>query len=345
MNENKDMKQNPNPRTIKELAVIAGVSSSTVSRALNNSTLISLETRTRIQDLAKKYKLQIHYGAKNLRLKETKVIGLITMKTNFIEYGKTNPFVLQMIGAMTNSLNSNDYDLLFIQVSEDDLDWPGRYYMRSRVDGFIILCNGQNKLLMNQLLEINAPFVVFGTPFYKEKYGGVMSDNAYGAKLATNHLIKNGCKKIGFIGGPDYNQEVAERFAGYKSALKKNKLKIEPKLIKFGNYTSKSGADCTNELLNTGITFDAVFINSDVMAISALSVLEEKGFSVPENIQIIGFDDIALAAYSSPSLTTVRQDINKAGMLLVDYIIKRIKDNEIIHTVLPVKLIIRESSP
>ena len=342
----KQNKHNTNeiPRTLKELADIAGVSSSTVSRALNGSTLISEQTRTKIQNLAKKYDVRIHLGAQNLRLQETKTIGLVTLKTDFIEHGKTDPFVLQMIGAMANSLNSSGYDLLFIQVTDDDLDWPRRYFLRGRVDGFILICLTHNKVIIQQLLDINVPFVVFGKTFNKEEYGGVMSDNIKGGKLAVNHLIKNGCKKIAFIGGPDDHQEVIDRLYGYKSALKNNKIRFEPELVTFGDFTSKSGADCMNILLNTGIKFDGLFVNSDVMAISALSILAEKGLSVPADCQVVGFDDIALAAYSSPSLTTIKQDINKAGKLLVDYVIKRIKDKQIISTMLPVELVVRESS-
>lgn len=337
---------NKQPKTLMELAEFVGVSLSTVSRALSNSPLISEKMRNRIQELAKKYKVRVNSAAQTLRLQQTKTIGLVTLKRDFSEDGKTDPFMLHLIGSIANSLNHYGYDLLFIQTIDNDSDWPRRYFMGSRVDGFILACTAHQESAINQLLEMEAPFVVLGKPGskHKNKYGYVISDNIKGGELAVTRLVENSCRKIAFIGGLKTNIEVKDRLRGYKSALKKNNIKYETELVTFGDYTGKSGVQCMEELLETNINIDGVFINSDVMALSAISVLSKRGLSVPEDIQIIGFDDIPLSAYSKPALTTVKQDIIKTGELLVHHIIKRIKDKKIVSTVLPVELVVRESS-
>lgn len=340
------MKENDNkkPKTLEDLAAIANVSPSTVSRAMNDSPLISEKTKKRIQDLAAQYDIRIHQGARNLRLQETKIIGLITHEKDKLDFGEADPFDLQMIGAISSKLKKNGYDLLFIQAASDDNDWPQRYYQQSRVDGFILMCFAQKKEIIDKLLKIKAPFVVFGTPFYKNRYGGVISDNTGGARLAVKHLLEQNRTHIAFIGGPAQNQEVKERLEGYKAAFREMDTKWDENLIRFGDYSSRSSEEITKDFIKSGALIDGIFAASDVMAMSAMSILEQNNIAIPQDVAVIGFDDIPLSAYSKPSLTTVKQNIGQVGSLLVEYLINYIQNGQISHTIVPVNLVTREST-
>lgn len=342
--DDKNKSGNPRPKTIDDLAKIAGVASSTVSRALNDSPLISDKTKKKIRDLALQYNIRIHQGARNLRLKQTGIIGLVTYYLETDDFGQSDPFDLQMIGAISVNLKKHGYDMLFIQAGLDDDDWPSRYYLQNRVDGFILLCFGQRKDLIDQLLKIQAPFVVFGNPLYNNRYGGVMSDNREGSRLATAHLLDSGKTDLAFIGGPAQNQEVLERLEGFKAAFEEHDIRPDERLIKYGDYSGKSSAVITEQLLDSNIAINGIVITSDVMAISAMGILQERKIKIPDDIAVTGFDGIPLTAYTSPPLTTVTQNIGLIGTLLVEHITNKINTGQISHTIVPTQLVIREST-
>jgi DNA-binding LacI/PurR family transcriptional regulator len=194
------------------------------------------------------------------------------------------------------------------------------------------------------LLETGAPFIVWGIPQPKQKYCSVTGDNLTGGRLATDHLISLGKQRIGFIGGPSYEIEVQHRLAGYEDALNDANREIDQLLIEYGDFSNTSGADAMRRLLKRVPEIDAVFVNSDLMAIAAMDAIREEGRSVPEDIAVVGYDDLSIAEHSNPPLTTVRQNIPLAGKLLAQNLIEYLQTGMVTNVSIPVELIVRKSA-
>ena len=165
-----------------------------------------------------------------------------------------------------------------------------------------------------------------------------------GGRLATEHLIDLGRQQIGFIGGPSYELEVQHRLAGYENALKESGREVNLNLIEYGDFSNTSGADAIKRLLNKSSEVDAVFVNSDLMAIAAMDTIREEGRRVPEDIAVVGYDDLSIAAHSNPPLTTIRQNIPLAGKLLAQNLIEYLQTGMVTNVSIPVELIIRKSA-
>jgi DNA-binding LacI/PurR family transcriptional regulator len=194
------------------------------------------------------------------------------------------------------------------------------------------------------LLELGAPFIVWGVPQPKQKYCSVTGDNVTGGRLATEHLITSGRQRIGFIGGPAFEMEVQHRLAGYESALLEAGRQPDPRLIEHGDFSNTSGAEAMQRLLKKNRDIDAVFINSDLMAIAAMDAIREEGRRVPEDISVVGYDDLSIAAHSNPPLTTIRQNIPLAGKLLAQNLIEYLQTGMVTNVSIPVELIVRKSA-
>jgi DNA-binding LacI/PurR family transcriptional regulator len=194
------------------------------------------------------------------------------------------------------------------------------------------------------LLEVGAPFIVWGVPQPKQKYCSVTGDNFNGGRLATEHLINIHRKKIGFIGGPVDELEVQQRQAGYESALQDAGMKIDPTLMEYGDFMDTSGAEAMKQLFKNVPDIDAVFVNSDLMAITAMDEIREQGRRVPEDVAVIGYDDLSIAEHSNPPLTTIRQNIPLAGKLLAQNLIDYLQTGMATNVTIPVELIVRKSA-
>jgi DNA-binding LacI/PurR family transcriptional regulator len=180
-------------------------------------------------------------------------------------------------------------------VDPQDTKWAHQYFDTGRVDGFILMTSHRKQSHMKALLEIGAPFIVWGMPQPKQKYCSVTGDNFNGGRLATEHLIGISRQKIGFIGGPVDELEVQQRQAGYESALKKAGRKLESAVIDYGDFSDTSGAEAMRRLLKKSPDIDAVFVNSDLMALQRW--MPSSRDSVPEDIAVIGYDDLSIAEH------------------------------------------------
>jgi len=164
------------------------------------------------------------------------------------------------------------------------------------------------------------------------------------AKIAAEHLIQIGREKIAFIGGPSYELEVQHRLEGYKSALQASGRNLDSALIEYGDFSNTSGAEAMRRLLEKTPDLDAVFVNSDLMAIAAMDAIRETGRRVPEDIAVVGYDDLSIAEHSNPPLTTIRQNIPLAGMLLAQNLIQYLQSGLTTNVSIPVELIVRKSA-
>jgi DNA-binding LacI/PurR family transcriptional regulator len=330
-------------KTIADIARLAGVSKSTVSRALSDSPLIGEETKERIRAIARQYDFQINAPARRLSLKQSRTIAFVTHAYHK-EFSVADLFGLEIMGGISSGLHANGYDMLVIHVDPHDTKWAHQYLDTGRVDGFILMTSTRKQNHIRMLLEMGAPFIVWGIPLPNQSYSSVTGDNFNGGKLATEHLIGAGRERIAFLGGPAEELEVQQRYQGYKSALEKAGKSIDPVLIAYGDFSNTSGAAAMNNLLEQAPDLDAVFVNSDLMAIAAMDVIREQGRRVPEDIAVVGYDDLSIAEYSNPPLTTIRQNIPMAGKILAQNLIQYLQSGIVTNVSVPVELIVRKSA-
>jgi len=329
--------------SIADIAKLAGVSKSTVSRALNDSPLIGEETKAKIRAIAKQHNFQINIPARQLSMRQSRTIAFVTHAYHK-EFSVADLFGLEIMGGISNGLAHQGYDMLVIHVDPHDTKWIRQYFDTGRVDGFILMTATRKQSHVKALIENGIPFITWGVPLPSQKYCSITGDNFVGGKTATAHLISLRRRKIAFIGGPEYELEVQHRLDGYKSALQEAGRIIDPALIEYGNFSNTSGAEAMQRLLDRSPDIDAVFINSDLMAIAAMDLIRENGKRVPEDIAVVGYDDLSIAEHSNPPLTTIRQNIPLAGKMLAQNLIQYLGSGIATNVTIPVELIVRKSA-
>lgn len=330
-----------------DIALIAGVSQPTVSRALNGSKSVTESTRQRIIDIAAQLDYQVDLRARRLRTQQTGAITLLMFADNVGQRAKLNPFFLSMIGAITRAAADRHYDLLvsFQQLSKD---WFADFEKSRKSDGLILLGYGDFEDLdqrTNQLEEQGTHFIRWGAMYPHQKGVAVGCNNVEGGKRATEHLIKLGRKRIAFLGDVSaHSPEFYDRYLGYQQALRAAQLPIDPAMQIDACVTSEmAGFDATQLLLQKRLPLDAIVAASDQIAITAIRALTAAGLQVPRDVAIVGYDDIPLSGLMNPPLTTIRQDTDRAGELLVDNLIKLINQKPVSNVELEAELVVRES--
>ncbi len=329
---------------LADIAKLANVSESTVSRALSNNKLINKKTRERIQAIAQEYGFKVNASARNLRLQKTNTIAVIVLLDPNSGQSISDPFLLEILGTIADELTKYNFDLLLCTSKTNANDWH-RYYITSRrADGLIVIGQGEHDQRVEALASENAPFVVWGAQPNHQKYVTVGSDNRKGGYLATKHLIQQGCKQIVFLGDIHHN-EIEMRWKGYQDALEEAGIPLEKNLQISTDFTSNDGYSKIRDLfLMNQYKIDGIFAVSDAIAIGAMKFLLDKDIKIPDEIAVIGFDDIALSHYSSPALSTVKQNISAGGKLLVDLLLKKLNNQPITSQLLDVELVVRQST-
>lgn len=300
-----------------DIAKLAGVSTATVSRALNGSESIRPETRERIMALAQEHQYTVHAGAKNLRSGENRTLGLVIPFRADLPMEVTDPFFLSILGHIANAMTASKYDLLLSRVNADHLDECAALYDSGRVAGMVMVGQWDHHDQLNALAKRRIPLVVWGAMLPEQLYCSVGSDNFGGGLQATSHLIQQGRRRIAFIG--DYNSGEAKlRFEGYCQALKNHGLQVNPDLFIQSPYTPVEAQAAMHAFCDRGIAIDALFAASDLIAINAMGVLNARGLKVPEDIAVVGYDDVDASRHSFPPLTTIRQPLNLAARALLE---------------------------
>ncbi|MEN9564774.1 MAG: hypothetical protein RIR73_3018 [Chloroflexota bacterium] len=331
-------------QTLDDIARLAKVSKSTVSRALNDSPLLNQKTKDRIQALAKKHNVSINVSARNLRVRQSHTIAIVTPGLEKKFFSPESLFGFEILGGIGNELRSLGYDLLIANIDSTDPKSINSYFGSGRVDGFIVVTPYTNQAMIEKMIELGAPFIVWGVPMAGFDYCSVTGDNITGGMLATQHLIQLGRQRIAFLGGLSDDLTVQHRYQGYENALKAAGRRTLSKLIAYGDYSYASGLDAMQRLLKQSPDLDAVFVNSDLMAIAAIKVILESGRRVPEDVAVVGYDDVSIALYNNLPLTTIRQNVPLAGQLLAQNLIRYIKTGEVSHVTTSVELVVRKSA-
>lgn len=327
-----------------DIARLAGVSTATVSRALNGSELINEETRLRIMELARSLNYTINLGAKNLRSGHNSTIAVVIPYNPLNRQSISDPFFLAMLGSLADALTDKQYDLLLSRVDSDHLDNVAALYDSGRVGGIIMIGQWGHHDQLNELARRKLPFVAWGAQLPQQLYCSVGSDNQSGGQLATDHLVSLGRQRIAFMGDKAL-PEPEKRHAGYLKALRKAGLKADPVLYIPSSFAPLDAQRAMREHLDKhGLNFDALVAASDIVAIGAMGVLRERGYRVPEDVSVVGYDDVEPAAHSFPPLSTIRQPLDLAGVALVDCLVEVIAGGQPRSRILPTELVCRAST-
>jgi len=331
-----------------DIAALAGVSQPTVSRALSGNASVSESTRARVLAAAQKLHYKVDKNASGLRRQQARTLALLFFEEEQSAEGSLiNPFYLSMLGPMVRRCAEAGYDLL-ISFQQLSSDWHVDYEDSRKADGIILLGYGdylEYRPRLQKLIERGTHFVRWGSSGEGQVGTTVSSDNEQGGFEATSHLLENGRRKIAFIGSasPAY-PEFMERWRGYCRALETSGIAPDPALQVNAAPSESAGRSAIQTLLSDGVDFDAAFAASDVAAIGAMHALQQIGRLVPDEVAVVGFDDIPAARLSSPPLTTVAQDSVEAGRALVEAIITAVERGCAANRILPTSLTVRASS-
>jgi LacI family transcriptional regulator len=290
--------------TLRDVAKKAGVSLSAASRALNGRQDVSEETRKRISKAAEEMGYVPNHFASALKFQKTHTIGVI------IE-DNANPFWAEVLKGIESEAQNNGYQVILANTSRsyERETRAVRTLIQRRVDGFLIAPNQEKYDDFFDLRKLEVPFVIIGRHIKAFESLGipmVYSDEVEGGYRATKHLIERGCKRITFIGAQPYNTASVERCEGYKKALKEGGIGVDDRLIKTGGIEIDGGYKSVVELIRDGMQFDGIFAYNDLMAFGVIKALKENGIKIPQEVKVIGYDDIPFSALITPSLTTMR---------------------------------------
>ena len=330
-----------------DIAYAAGVSQPTVSRALRGDRAVSEKTREKIKQIARDLNYTVDKNASSLRSQRSNTIALLFFEDPTPDESMINPFFLAMLGSITRATADEGLDLLIsFQRMEDD--WHVQYQDSHRADGLILLGYGNYthyRERMDQLSRQGTHFARWGSVSSDSSGVTVGTDNVEAGRLAGEHLVDQGCRRIAFLGHADeHYPEFHGRYHGLCAALEKAGIAPDPSLQFDALTTEEQGYAAARALISSGAEFDGVFAASDLIAIGAMRALKEAGRSVPGDVAIVGFDDIPAASMTTPPLTTVMQDIKRAGQVLVETLLAQVEGRDLPPRKLPGKLIVRGSS-
>jgi len=335
--------------TIKEVASVAGVSTQTVSRVINERPDVSPETRRRVQEVIKKLSFQPSALARSLISQRSYTLGVVTAGLRHIGPSRT-------LSGITSAAEEAGYSLLLKELPNydtEDITHIFQEFLSRRVDGIIWAVPevGENRNWVdNPSADIDVP-LVYLTMEPRDHLSIVSIDNYLGGRMAMAHLLEQGCRKIGHISGPLDWWEARQRMAAWKDCIVEAGLAYSEQQCVEGTWSSASGALAIEKLYNQYPDMDAIFVGNDQMALSVFQFCAENKIRVPEGIAVVGFDNIPESAFFSPPLTTVQQDQHGVARIAVEEVIKTIESGwqgldpvEPKSIVLPPILVVRQSS-
>ncbi|RWZ58072.1 LacI family transcriptional regulator [Halobacillus fulvus] len=331
--------------TIKDIAKMAGVSPATVSKIINNYGGISEPTRQKVFKIIEDTEYQPTFSAKSLATKKSNLIGLIY--AGEINVDLKHPFFNEVVNAFKKSVGALGYDLLLFS-NERFYKGESKYLERCKhfsVDGVLVIAGDEVEDAVLEIAESPIPSVGIDLKLEGKHSSYLMTDNEKIGHKVVEYLYLNQIRKVAYIGGKQNSLVSSIRNEGFLKAMKSFNMPIVENWVKYGDFFEESGYRSMVEILDGGEYPQAVFAASDMMALGALKAIKERGLSVPEDIQLIGCDDIEACRYSDPPLSTVKQDKQKLGKLAAYMLDDLIQENGEIHPVkVDPELIVRSSS-
>jgi len=326
--------------SIKDIARLANVSHSTVSRALRGSPLVKRRTAELIQRIADERGYCVSAVARSLVTSRTNTIGVVVTTIS-------DPFVAEVVAGIEDVANERDYSV-FLANSNADPDREVRVvrqFEERRVDGIVVTSSRVGALYVPLLTRMGVPIVLLNNQHPTGFVHSVMIDNIDASRKAVRHLIELGHRRIAYIGDRFGHQSDTERFSGYRAALDEADVPFQPDLAAHGNGKPEGGEAAMRELLALPKPPTAVFCYNDMTALGALRAVRANGFSVPADISLVGFDDIQLAGYYDPPLTTIHQPTREMGRLAMETLLALFADPSPEHNIkVRGELIVRQST-
>lgn len=324
--------------TIRDVAARAGVSVATVSRTLNGVGPVHDDTSKRVLAAARALRYVPHAAARSLSIRRSHTLGVLLPEVH-------GEFFSEVIRGVDVAARARGYHIL-VSSSHDDAQEMSAVLraLRGRVDGLIVMSPDLELGPLARALTADTPAVLLNSGTSARPT--IRIDNYSGARSMTDHLIALGHRRIAFITGPQRNADAAERRRGYRAALGASATATRPHIEVEGDFTEESGYRAVPKLLAMNPRPTAIFAANDAMAIGALRALREAAVAIPDDMALAGFDDIPMARYLTPQLTTVRVDIAEMGRRAVEYLVRSLErsDSEIRkHDVIPTSLVVRES--
>ncbi len=329
--------------TIYDIAREASVGIGTVSRVLNNHPSVTPETRKRVRDVAKRLDYQPHTYAQRLARRQSETISaIIPFFTNY--------FFIEVLQGVQDKISQLGYDLVLYGVNHVDQveSYVSRALQRGKVDGILFFSMKLPDKVIARLKETKLPMVLVDTK--SPDFDSISVANAEGAYAATTHLIELGHRSVGMVNAKLVSAPAIERLQGYKRALEGHGITFSETLVRTGSnnkqdgFNREAGYEAMVEFIKLGPGMpSAFFVSSDIQAMGAIAALTESNLRVPEDVAVVGFDDIELARHIR--LTTMRQPMYQMGVLAIERLVARMSnpDMEILHTTFSPTLIVRES--
>lgn len=328
-------------RTLADLARLAGVSAGTVSRALAGKALVNAETRERIRALARQHGFRPNQMASKLRSRRTGVVGAVIPVSHERQH-ISDPFFLTLLGYVADELTESGFDLMLSRAVPDGTsEWLERVTSSGMVDGVLLMSQGDQFEVIERVSASYLPLVAWGASRDGQRHCVVGTDNLAGGRMAAEHLIAAGASKLVFLGETE-GIEVAQRHQGASAAAAQagipiTHLPISLAAEQMGPQLQAAVADCD-------IDVDGVVAATDLIAITALRCLHDHKRRIPDDVQVIGFDDVPLAQQTMPPLTTIRQDVGDGAKAMVDRLRQRIAGEITDSLVMPPRLVVRETT-
>lgn len=333
------------PVTIKDVALRAGVSISTVSKVINNGSNISDATKEKVRSIMKELNYYPNIIAKSFAQRNSYNIGvLMDLKRSdaFI-----NSHLYEILGGIEEVAQQNGYFLTLSNMSSviknDTLD---KIVMQKGVDGLIIQVNNLTKSTCQRLDDLSFPYIVIGQPKFESKVCWIDSNNKLAGEIAASHLIEEGYERIAFIGGPDKDDISKNREAGYRNSLQEHSIKVNKSYIKEGETNTENGYTLMNELLDLPNPPDSLVCTNNFMAVGAMRAIKERGLKIPDDVAVIAFDNYPLSQFTEPPMSVVDIDVFELGVHAANALMNKLRNPnlQVQYSMLSPTLIVRESS-
>lgn len=309
--------------SIKDVAKEARVSIATVSRVLNNIDVVNEDTKQRVKDAIEKLGYRPNIVARSLKTQRTRTVGIIVPDIS-------NPFYPEIVRGAEDVANIYDYNVMLCNTDldkEKEIEYL-RIMKEKMADGIIYMSTSLDEDVLKLLEELNLPAVLIENADPTGKLASVSIDNEAAAYDGVSYLLKKGNKKIAYIGSDKDEKNLGSlRYRGYEKALKDNKIRLSEKLVEFTGSKARDGFDAVNRILEAA-EIDAVFCTGDEIAMGVINALRERGIKVPEQVDVMGFDNIYFSSIFNPKLTTVAQPMYDMGSVGMRMLIKKISSSE-----------------
>ncbi len=331
-------------RTLVDLGKLAGVSAATVSRALADNPLVNARTRETIKALAREHGFRPNQMASRLRTQKTGVVGVVIPLGHDRSQHISDPFFMALLGHLADALTESGLSLMLSRaIPDEDPDWLERLTGSGMVDGVLMIGQSDQYDTIERIAESYGPLVVWGTHHPGQRHVAVGSDNVMGGRMAAEHLLETGRRSIVFLGDLR-GIEIGERFAGASDAVARLGGAASLRHLAIHLSMDEMTGEIAAGLDQMAGEIDGIVAASDAIALAAIRQLAERGYAVPADIAVVGFDDLPMARHTVPQLTSVRQDIQRGALAMVERLDALSSGKAASSLVMPPELVVRSSS-